>query len=51
LFDLAQDPQQFTNLATKPQHAAEVARLKARLAATLRTVRTNDLATPGRAKE
>lgn len=43
LFDLQNDPGQYTNLAAKPEFAAEVQRLKARLATTLRTVRTNDL--------
>jgi iduronate 2-sulfatase len=43
LYDLVADPGQFTNLALKPEYAAEVARLKARVATRLREVRTNDL--------
>lgn len=43
LFDLEKDPGQYTNLATKPEFAAEVKRLQARLGSTLRAVRTNDL--------
>jgi iduronate 2-sulfatase len=46
LFDVSRDPKQYTNLAGKPEHAPEVARLKSRLAATLRAVRTNDLDKP-----
>jgi hypothetical protein len=43
LYDLVADPGQFTNLALNPEYAAEVARLKARVATRLREVRTNDL--------
>ena len=43
LYDIEADPGQFTNLALRPSHAPEVARLKAKLAARLREVRTNDL--------
>jgi iduronate 2-sulfatase len=46
LFDVMADPRQYTNLANKPEHAAEVARLRAKLAARLHTVRTNDLEKP-----
>jgi iduronate 2-sulfatase len=46
LFDMVADPKQYTNLANKPEHAAEVARLKAKLAARLQAVRTNDLEKP-----
>lgn len=44
LFDMATDPQQFTNLAETPQYAPVVASFKAKLAAKLRAVRDNDLA-------
>ena len=43
LFDMVNDPKQYTNLAAKPEFAAEVNRLKAKLAARLREVRANDL--------
>lgn len=43
LFDMRRDPQQFTNLANSPAHAAIVAEWKARLAAKLKAVRDNDL--------
>ena len=43
LFDVAKDPQQFTNLAAKPEFAAVVTGFKATLAAKLRAVRDNDL--------
>ena len=43
LFDVKQDPKQFTNLAHSPEHASIVAEFKARLAAKLRAVRDNDL--------
>ena len=43
LFDMVKDPEQFTNLATKPEFASVVAGFKAKLAAKLRTVRDNDL--------
>jgi len=43
LFDMRNDPKQYTNLATHPEHRTTVARFKARMAATLRAVRDNDL--------
>jgi iduronate 2-sulfatase len=43
LFDVAKDPKQFTNLAAKPEFAAQVTGFKAKLAAKLRAVRDNDL--------
>ncbi len=44
LFDMASDPQQFTNLAARPEFAQVVTDFKAKLAAKLRAVRDNDLA-------
>ncbi|WP_414664925.1 sulfatase [Horticoccus sp. 23ND18S-11] len=46
LFDVVADPKQYTNLATKPEFAAVVDTYKAKLAARLREVRTNDLDPP-----
>jgi iduronate 2-sulfatase len=43
LFDTANDPQQFTNLAARPEFAAVVAGFQTKLAAKLRAVRDNDL--------
>ena len=43
LFDMEQDPQQYTNLAGLPEYAPVVARFKAKLAEKLREVRDNDL--------
>lgn len=43
LFDTRNDPQQYTNLAAQPEHAATVARFQQQLSAKLRDVRTNDL--------
>ncbi len=43
LFDMKKDPQQYTNLANKPEFAPVVARFKAQLTATLRSLRDNDL--------
>lgn len=43
LFDMAKDPKQYTNLAGKPEYQAEETRLREKLAAKLREVRTNDL--------
>lgn len=43
LFDMKNDPQQFTNLAAKPEFDGEVKRLKTKLAARLEAVRQNDL--------
>lgn len=54
LFDVAADPQQNTNLADRPEHAAVVAAFQKKLADKLREVRHNDLpgggeqAVPGR---
>jgi len=45
LFDMEEDPKQYTNLAARPDHQAEVERLKAKLAAKLTEIRTNDLGT------
>jgi iduronate 2-sulfatase len=44
LFDMASDPQQFTNLAGRAEYATVVADFKAKLTAKLRAVRDNDLA-------
>jgi iduronate 2-sulfatase len=43
LFDMAADPQQYTNLADESEFAAVVNEFQARLAAKLRAVRANDL--------
>jgi iduronate 2-sulfatase len=43
LFDMASDPEQYTNLAERPQFASVVANFKEKLAAKLQTVRDNDL--------
>lgn len=43
LFDMRTDPGQYTNLVEDPAHAEVAARLRARLAAKLKAVRTNDL--------
>lgn len=43
LFDMKKDPQQYTNLASDPEHAATRDRLRAKLKAKLTEVRTNDL--------
>lgn len=43
LFDTVHDPQQFTNLAAKPEFASVVSGFQAKLAAKLRAVRDNDL--------
>lgn len=43
LFDLKNDPKQFTNLVDDPDSAPEVERLRRRLQAKLKQVRTNDL--------
>ena len=45
LLDMEEDPKQYTNLAARPDHQAEVERLKAKLAAKLTEIRTNDLRT------
>lgn len=44
LFDMVNDPKQFTNLAAKSEFAPLMADFKAKLAAKLRAVRDNDLA-------
>ncbi len=43
LFDMAKDPKQYTNLANRPEHQEQVARLQAKLIAKLKEIRTNDL--------
>ena len=43
LFDMKQDPKQFTNLAKDPKHAQIIARFQKQMATKLREVRTNDL--------
>lgn len=43
LFDVKADPQQFTNLATRPETADIVAAFKTKMAQKLREVRDNDL--------
>jgi iduronate 2-sulfatase len=43
LFDMQNDPKQYTNLAGKPDYEPVVASFKAKLAAKMREVRTNDL--------
>ena len=43
LFDMKKDPKQFTNLANSPHHKDTVDAFKARMAAKLKEVRTNDL--------
>ena len=46
LFDMEKDPRQFTNLASSPEHRVIVDGFKAKLAAKLKEVRTNDLGHP-----
>ena len=46
LYDIVADPGQFTNLARRPEFAAEVQRFQGKLKATLQAVRTNDLEKP-----
>ncbi len=43
LFDVKKDPQQYTNLALDPAHAAVVADFKAQLTSKLSAIRSNDL--------
>ena len=43
LFDMEQDPKQFTNLAKDPKYGQILARFQKQMAAKLREVRTNDL--------
>ncbi len=50
LFDVRQDPGQFTNLANTPEYAAVVNRFKTMLTGKLEEVRDNDLPPPERRK-
>ena len=43
LFDMKQDPKQFTNLAKDPKHAQIIARFQTQMSTKLKEVRTNDL--------
>ena len=43
LFDMKQDPKQFTNLAKDPQYGQTLTRFQKQMAAKLKEVRTNDL--------
>jgi len=43
LFDMKNDPQQFTNLASSPEHTATVEAWKAKITAKLAAIRANDL--------
>ena len=43
LFDMVNDPRQYTNLASRPEHQAVVQGFRAKLAAKLKAVRANDL--------
>ncbi len=43
LFDMEEDPKQFTNLAEKPEYQDVVGEFKVKMAAKLKEVRTNDL--------
>ena len=43
LYDMRADPEQYDNLAEKPEHQELVAKFRTRLAAKLKAVRTNDL--------
>ena len=43
LFDMKQDPKQFTNLAKDPKHAQIITRFQKQMASKLKEVRTNDL--------
>jgi iduronate 2-sulfatase len=40
---MQEDPQQYTNLADSPEHQAVVNEFRAKMAAKLKAVRTNDL--------
>jgi iduronate 2-sulfatase len=44
LFDMVKDPKQFTNLAERPEHQRTVNEFKAKFAAKMKAIRTNDLA-------
>lgn len=43
LFDIREDPGQFTNLALNPEYRSIADTFKARMAGKLKAVRTNDL--------
>jgi iduronate 2-sulfatase len=43
LYDIKNDPQQFTNLATDPKHKSRVNDYKTKMQAKLAAVRDNDL--------
>ena len=43
LFDVQNDPKQYTNLAESPDHQGIVKEFQQKLAARLKSVRTNDL--------
>ena len=43
LFDMKNDPLQYTNLADDPQHRATVARFRAKMADKMQAIRDNDL--------
>ena len=43
LYDVENDPKQYTNLATKPKHSALVAEFRAKMQAKLKAIRENDL--------
>ena len=43
LYDVENDPKQYTNLAVKPEHAALVAEFRAKMDAKLKAIRDNDL--------
>lgn len=43
LFDMENDPKQYTNLASSPEHAAIVSQFKEKMARKLRDLRDNDL--------
>lgn len=45
LFDMEKDPQQYTNLASKPEYAEMVADFKEKFAVKMQAVRNNDLET------
>jgi iduronate 2-sulfatase len=46
LFDMVNDPKQYTNLAGNPEYAQVVDAFKVKLAAKMRAIRDNDLARP-----
>jgi len=51
LFDMKKDPKQYTNLATSPEHQSVVEGFKAKFAAKMKAVRTNDLGIARSARE